>query len=260
MPPTMARNDELAQRLASAAQSPVVEASKSASGNDTQSKREAEAGAGPLGGGNHVVRSGECTSSIARESGHFWETIWSDGANTTLREARKDPNVLLPGDRIAVPPIRPKSETGATQMRHRFVRRGEPAFLRLTLMEDDQPRANEPFVLMLDNGDEFRGTTDPAGKLVAPIPGNARSGRLLVGPEGQQEEFPVKLGHVDPISELSGVQCRLNNLGFGCGPADGQFGPATHSALARFQEANEMNGTGELDEQTRAKLLEVHGS
>lgn len=256
MPTTTMKTDELAERLKTALQNSANQAPAAAA---KPSAPTANAGGGPLGAGNHVVRAGECTSSISKTSGHFWETIWNDGANAQLRETRKDPNVLLPGDHINVMPLRPKTETGATQMRHRFVRRGEPAFLRLTLMDDDQPRANQPFTLEID-GNETRGTTDPEGKLSVPIPGNAKSGRLLIGPEGQQEEFPVKLGHVDPISELSGVQGRLNNLGFGCGPADGKAGPATHAALARFQEANDLKVTGELDEQTRAKLLEVHGS
>jgi hypothetical protein len=214
---------------------------------------------GPLGDGAHVVRPGECTSSIARDSGHFWETIWTDPANTCIRDARKDPNVLLPGDRVNVMPLRPKTEMGPTMMRHRFVRRGEPAFLRLTLLDDGQPRANLPFVLIVD-GDEFRGTTDAEGKLIAPIPGNAKQGRLLLGADGDQQEFPVNLGKVDPISELSGVQSRLNNLGFGCGPADGKLGPATRSALSRFQESNDLQATGEPDQATKDKLIQVHGS
>jgi hypothetical protein len=261
MPQTLTRKDEFAERLQSALKKfrpPPPEAESGAAAPATAAA-PTDGGTGPIGGGDHVVHPGQCTSSIAKESGHFWETIWTDPANTALREARKDPNVLLPGDRVNVMPIRRKTESGATQMRHRFVRRGEPAFLRLTLMGGDQPRANQPFVLEVD-GTEFRSTTDAEGKLVAPIPGNAKRGRLLIGPEGDQQEFPVNLGQVDPISELSGVQSRLNNLGFGCGPADGKLGPQTRSALLRFQEQHELKQTGEPDDATRAKLQEVHGS
>src|SRR5262245_4478555 len=104
----------------------------------------------PVGTGEHVVRDGECISSIAKDSGHFWHTIWEDAGNALLRETRKQPNVLLPGDRVMMPPIRLRHEPGQSEMRHRFVRRGEPAHFAVRVLEQDKPRANEPFSLVVD--------------------------------------------------------------------------------------------------------------
>ena len=230
---------------------------------------------GPVGQGEHVVREGECISSIAKNTGHFWETIWNDAGNSGLKAAREDPNVLLPGDRVTVPDLRPKQEPGETEMRHRFVRRGEPAKLRLRLLEGpsaidqddgaaqpqpDVPRGNVPYRLTVD-GQQFEGTADADGWVECAIPGNARRGSLCLYPDtDQQEEFEVTLGQVAPVSELCGVRQRLKNLGFESGSGgEDVVSPDLEAALRAFQKQNGVSETGEPDEATRRKLVDVHG-
>ncbi len=77
------------------------------------------------------VLQGECISSIAKDTGHFWQTIWDHMANAELKLRRRDPNVLLPGDAVLVPNKRPKEDPGSTDQHHKFRRRGEPSRLRL---------------------------------------------------------------------------------------------------------------------------------
>lgn len=50
------------------------------------------------------------------------------------------------------------------------------------------------------------------------------------------------------------VQQSLNDRGYGAGPADGQWGPNTESALRQFQAANGLAQTGGLDQQTLSSL------
>jgi N-acetylmuramoyl-L-alanine amidase len=102
----------------------------------------------------------------------------------------------------------------------------------------------------------FNGKTNARGELQHSIPPNARRGKLTVT---GGEEFPLRLGCVDPISENSGVQARLNNLGFDCGEVDGELGPKTIQALSEFQEKHGLTPTGNLDDQTRKMLEQVHG-
>ena len=212
-----------------------------------------------VGQGDHVVTPGECISSIARDMGHLWETIWNDAANSELKSVRKDANVLLPGDHVSIPEVHPKKEPGATEMRHRFVRKGEPAYLPLQILYNDKPMANEPYELQVD-GQTFNGTTDPQGKLEVRIPGNARRATLIVGTEPRQHRYELDLGAVDPIESMSGVQQRLRNLGYKGVPVNGVCETQTEQALQAYQKANDLPETGQADSQTRQKLKYKHGS
>lgn len=212
---------------------------------------------GPVGTGEHVVKPGECLSSIAKNAGHFWETVWDDPANADLRNERKDPNVLLPEDKLHIPPLREKWEPRQTELRHRFRRRGEPAVLRLVLQVDDVPLANQAYTLEID-GTTVNGTTDAQGRLVQPISPNAKHGRLIVGEE--RWEYEIQLGHTDPVENLIGVQKRLANLGFYCGRLDGEWDDLCRSELRKFQKQHGLAETGEPDALTRDRLKSAHGS
>lgn len=236
---------------------PAKASSESPAGESTG--ESAAPSAGPVGTGQRVVRDGEGTVAIANETGHFWETIWNDPANTELRELRKDPNVLLAGDRITVPPLRDKAEPCNTEMRHRFRRRGEPAKLSLVVKRFDKPMANQPFIVEIDKAKRhLTGMTDGEGKVDIAIPGNARHAKLTVGVDpAHRQVFEFKLGGIDPISEICGAQTRLRNLGFECEITD-ELDNATRAALRQFQKKYELPVTGEPDDVTKAKLLEVH--
>ena len=220
---------------------------------------EEEKGTGPVGQGEYVVKEGDCISSIAFETGHFWETIWNDPGNAELKEVRKNPNVLLPGDRVTIPQVTPKQEPGETEMRHRFVRRGMPEILRVRFEDEEKkPYVSKAYVIEIDD-DTREGYTDGDGLLEQPISPDAKKAKITF-PE-LNEEYEFDLGKLEPIESLKGVQARLNNLGFACGEGTGEWDERTTDAVRRYQVAYELaNQSGELDDDTRAHIHKRHGS
>ena len=65
---------------------------------------------------------------------------------------------------------------------------------------------------------------------------------------------------LDPVTELTGVQARLRNVGYGEVPIDGALGPATVAALCAFQRDHGLDPTGRPDRETQDALLAQHGS
>jgi hypothetical protein len=198
-----------------------------------------------------TVQQGDSIPSIAVENGFFWETIWNHGENAQLKAKRTSPNQLFPGDEVFVPELRRKTESRPVDARHRFKRKGVPAKLRVQLMRLDEPRKNEPYVLDID-GTMIRGTTDGNGKIEQYMPPNAKS--VSINLQGGKEVIKLRIGHLDPIDEISGVQQRLNNLGFNAGSEDGELDDQTRSALKTFQQKHGLDPSGEIDDSTRAKL------
>ena len=208
----------------------------------------------------YKVLPGDCMTSIAQQAGFLWETLWNDPLNAELKECRRDPNVLMPGDVVKIPEKQIKQESGEAEQRHRFRLLGEPAMLRLRLFKDDDlPRANEPYILDVD-GKKLEGTTDSEGKLQHPIPNNAKQGVLTIGGEPNgQDIYEFRLGGVNPVREVSGAQQRLHNLGFDPGPIDGCLGPRTEAALRAFQKKHKLKETGRVDRGTAERLVQEHG-
>lgn len=205
----------------------------------------------------YIVRQGDTTASIAYEGGLFWETIWNHDSNARLRERRDNPNVLYPGDVIFVPDRQRKEEDGETERRHRFRRLGVPEILRIRLLDQhDRPRSGLQYVLEIE-GIAVSGTTDEDGILEHPISPAAREGRLLLGEE-VQEEYPLNLGELDPIEEITGVQARLQNLGIYLGEINGEMTEETVEAIREFQRNRHLPENGELNDETRGQLSELH--
>jgi hypothetical protein len=198
---------------------------------------------------------GDCLSSIASKFGFLWQTLWNLPENAELKRVRKDPNVLLPGDRVTIPDLRLKQEPADTDKRHCYIKLGEPAKLRMRFLEDGEPLSGEKYTLMIDGEVRF-GTLDQNGQLVESIPPRADLVRLSID---NQDPVTLKLGTVDPITEISGVQGRLNNLGYFLGNVDNIVGPKTREALRRFQQACGLPVTGKPNQATRDKLVHVHG-
>jgi len=202
-----------------------------------------------------TVKEGDCIASIAERFGLHPDTIWNDPDNSKLKALRKDPNVLMPGDVVLVRKKEMKEVPISTGKRHQFRRKSYPEKLILSFLDDDgEPRANLEYVLEID-GQLLRGKTDASGKVEIWVPYDAKQGKLILG---DTEEYDLDFGHLDPVTEDTGACARLINLGFLSSEdaSDNEY----RTAIEAFQEQYDLEMTGEMNEATRNKLLEVHGS
>jgi N-acetylmuramoyl-L-alanine amidase len=201
---------------------------------------------------NYTIKQGDCCASLEHEFGIPWKSIWNHASNTTLKQKRKTPDVLFPGDEIFIPETRLKEEPCATEKLHKFKKKVENVWLRLRLLEEDEPRRNLKYTLKIGDK-EIKGTTDGNGKLEHKISPAPREAWVIT----ETDIYHLTLGGLDPTEEDSGVEQRLTNLGF----LGNEKSPAIiEAAVKEFQDKNGLEQTGEVNDATRSKLLEKHGS
>lgn len=214
----------------------------------------------------HKVEQGECFSTIGALYGFAdYCEIYTHPKNASLHRKRPNPDVLLPGDIVFIPDKTQKRVDRATGRTHQFVVDEATVHLRIVL-EDPQgaPIQKTPFQIEHE-GTVLQGDVTESGLVDKEIPVSWRTAQLLL-PE-LHLSFPLQIGGLDPIDEpigddaiVTGVQARLNNLGFHCGKVDGVLGPKTKAAIAAFQKQvmKQEHPTGEPDKQTRQALQKQH--
>ena len=203
----------------------------------------------------HIVQQGETLVSIAAGCGLTPEQVWADESNAELRQTRISPNILLPGDRIYLPDKKVKSELCAVERRHRFRLRAQVCKLRLVLVDAaGQPIANQVCELQVEF-ERHPLVTDANGRVEQDIPVTARNAVLTV----MDMELPLKIGFLDPVTEVPGQVARLNNLGYDAGSTERPEPQQLRSAVEEFQCDHGLVVDGLCGPQTQDKLREIHG-
>lgn len=205
---------------------------------------------------NYQVKQGDCIFSIAVEHGFFADTIWNDPNNAELKKKREDPNVLLPGDVVFIRDKQLKEVSEPTNQVHKFRCKNTPKKLRIQLMNFDTPISNLEYTVDID-GKESKGKTDSEGWIKLTILPNAKLAKLVLA---DGSKYELKLGNLDPVDEITGIQGRLRNLGFYEGSVNGQMTDETKSALRDFQHSHDLAVTGETDDQTKDLLTQLTGN
>lgn len=209
---------------------------------------------------NYTVKAGDCISSIADQSGFFWETLWKDAQNNAIKQRRKNPNSLLPGDVVFIPAKRIKEESCAPTRRHVFRVLSVPVKLNLRLLDQEgNPRVDVPYKLDVD-GTVKQGTTPADGSISQTIKANAKKAKLTLTPaDGPEEQYEFALGCMNPEDDIGGVQGRLKNLGYYRGDVTGSMDEATTNAIRDYQQVAGLPVTGQADDATQAALAQKHG-
>jgi Putative peptidoglycan binding domain len=170
--------------------------------------------------------------------------------------------VILPGDQIVIPDRRIRTEACQTDRTHPFRLLSPRTKLRLRLEDRrGQVLANKSYELVLDKAtvEDF---TSGDGTVEVDVPPGLVGAKLTVwlteDKSGESCTWDLDIGHLDPVEEITGVQARLNNLGFDCGEIDGQLNEPTRRAMAQFRAAAGIGGDSVEDPTTQKKMLELH--
>ncbi len=209
----------------------------------------------------YTVKQGDCISSIANQSGFFWETLWSDPNNANLKNRRKNnPNALQPGDTVFIPAKRRKEESCSPTMRHTFRILGVPVRFNVKLLDQyGQPRVGIPYTLQIDSK-KTQGNTPADGAISEIIAPNAKKATLTLTPREMPEEvYNFNLGYMNPTDDAGGAQGRLKNLGYYKGTINSNLDDNTVAAIKQFQEDAGLPQSGEVDAATKSALEARHG-
>jgi len=204
----------------------------------------------------HTVKPGEWIKQIALQYGFpNWEKVWDHPTNSTLVSLRKDPSLLHPGDKLTIPEPEEAELSAPSDKKHTFVKAVPKTILKIKVQDDKgDPIADTPWKMTL--GEEtFEGTSGGDGLVEQEVPTAMGEGILEI----DTHKFPLRIGHLDPIDEVEGVQKRLHNIGYDCGNIDGVVGCKMAQSLKLFQKDNALKESGKIDQASKDKLKELYG-
>jgi N-acetylmuramoyl-L-alanine amidase len=132
--------------------------------------------------------------------------------------------------------------------------------LNVQFLERGEPRADEPYEMRIGL-DTWNGNLDGEGMLIVQVPVDATEAEVWVGNDEEtvRRRYELQIGHLNPVEEVSGVQQRLNNLGFFCAPDDEVEGESTQAAVEAFQASRGLDPTGVVDDDFKQGLSTDHG-
>ncbi|MFO0618677.1 MAG: type VI secretion system tip protein TssI/VgrG [Polyangiaceae bacterium] len=205
----------------------------------------------------YVVRQGDYLDKLAFVYGFDADKVWSDGKNSDLKEKRKVPNLLHPGDVVYFPRGPRKGLDLQKGTSNDYTATVPKTKVRIKFVE----LTNAPYVVE-GLGAKIEGTTDQEGMAAFEVPVHVREVQVLF-PKANLK-FPVMIGDMDPVDEASGARKRLQHLGHQGYPAadasESDVEAADREALLAFQKARGLEQTGELDDATKAAIVREHGS
>lgn len=213
----------------------------------------------------HTVVQGETLTRIARKyKFSSWKMLYDHPDNAPFRALRDNPNIICPGDTLVIPDKEPRFMCIASGKSHTFILKREREVFKMKLL-NSRGKVWQGRRAVLTVGDQtVDGEINDQGIIELPLKqGNETEGTLEVylNPKSDQptHKVTVKIGHLDPVDTLKGVQERCNQLGFPCGFADGIMGSKTRSGVQAFQQTHGLEVDGIPGPQTKAKLKDVFG-
>lgn len=213
----------------------------------------------------HVVQQGETLALIARKHKIAdWKEIYHHPDNAGLRKQRPNPNILNPGDKIFIPQPKTKTMNVQTGKGHRFVVSSSGNKLKLKLLSADRKPLKDALVEVSLSAGKRKIPTGSQGlvefDLTRDDPIEIDLDVFEAGQNTPSYCYTVQLNQLDTVDSVTGLQARLNALGFPAGPVDGEMGDKTKSAVKRFQKSQgSLTVDGIPGPKTHAALEKEYG-
>jgi N-acetylmuramoyl-L-alanine amidase len=213
----------------------------------------------------YAVQQGDRLPTIARAQGFLrWQTVWEFAANADLRKLRGTAHILLPGDKVAIPSqLSRKAEVPGGQAEYVVQSAAEVLRVRFAGVKssDESPVT---FRATPDTGDAVEGSLPADGQLEVDLPPATSKVHVELSRADSEEEQPFlshdfTVGGLDPSDTTSGIQARLQNLGFYQGPLSGSLDDDTRAAISHFRWARLGDQKDEVDDDLLAALHATHG-
>jgi N-acetylmuramoyl-L-alanine amidase len=186
-----------------------------------------------------------------------YRQIYDHPKNAPLKKKRPNPNILAAGDIVYIPDKGDKTSAKPTDQTHDYeVKRNFIVYRTVVNDANGKPIAGTGYKLELPS-ETRSGVTDGNGLLEEKISLDIDSGKLIL--VDLKMSWKVHFGHLDPIDTIAGVKARLKSLGFLDGDISGSMDEKTKRALQKFQKENGLTVSGDIDADTRAKLVQMHG-
>ena len=224
----------------------------------------------------YKVKQGDTISAIAKKNKVPAKKILDKNAKTL--EARESGDILLTGDELDIPAPEEKDESLKLEATNRFYIDQEHGEIKICFQKYNKPRKNLKYTPFFENSgiSNKSFSLDGNGIALHEIDHDEKIGKIDLKPEEDsgysEEKYTLKIGELDPIDTLSGIQARLKNLGYYFEKAQSfpkssaekpykeeEMDLETKNALAIFQIENELEPTGIFDDKTKEKLKVMHG-
>ncbi len=213
----------------------------------------------------HRFGEGEWIGSIAaRHDVPAWQILWRDAGNASLRK-RRDPNLLLEGDEIAIPPAGAAKEVAETSLRIRVAtgKKNKLAWYDKDRFRVRVVRVKEyidlfgaiPFSLTVGDQEVSGEITAEGQTLEVVLERTVTSGTLDLG----GHSITLHIGGLGPLDSVAGIQGRVTNLGWDAGPVDNVDGPRTKRGVKLFQAHSGIKVDGIVGGVTRRTAKKNYG-
>ena len=215
----------------------------------------------------YVVRQGDYLVKLAFVHGFDAEEVWNDPKNEEIRGRRADHNILAPGDIIYLPVKEKEALPIVKGTTNKYKAKVPKVSVKLRFLDGAGVLAQQAYTIE-GAASPDQGTSDEDGQIELTVPVDTTD-FVVVFPE-RNLRFPVRLGHLDPIEERSGLLARLVHLGYLLPSPSALFGgeiageeiddgdERLSCAVRAFQADHLLETTGIVDDATRDALKAAH--